>query len=173
MTVLATAMQRPDLFGAVVASVPVTDMIRFPLFTYGHYWRSNYGDPLHSKNDFSVVRKYSPLHNVTARHYPATLIMTAENDDRVVPLHSYKMMATFQAVATPSSLGLLYVQSRAGHGAGQSRAQRYSNIAIAHTFASRAIGPIAQNDYVIFRKNQDQTAQRSTAVAQCQPQPMS
>lgn len=173
MTVLATAVKHPELFGAVVASVPVTDLYRFSQFTYGHYWRSSYGDPLRSKKDFDVVSRYSPLHNITTRHYPATMIMTAENDDRVVPLHSYKMMAAFQASATPSSLGLLYVQSRAGHGAGQSRTQRYSNVAIAHTFASRAIGPIAQNDYVALREEQSRAAASSPDVAQCQPSPMS
>jgi prolyl oligopeptidase len=82
---MATMLQRPDLFGAVVSHVPVTDMLRFQHFTSGRYWTVEYGD---AADAFEWLRAYSPLHNVDQSvTYPPTLITTAEHDDRVVPMH--------------------------------------------------------------------------------------
>lgn len=93
--VTAVANQRPDLFAAVVGKVPVTDMLRFHKFTVGHFWISEYGCS-DQKGNYDFLIKYSPLHNVRKQHYPAMLITTADHDDRVVPLHTYKYVAELQ-----------------------------------------------------------------------------
>ena len=98
-TVVAVAgMQEPELYGAVVSDVPVTDMLRFQHFTIGHAWTSEYGSS-ENPNDFDNLYRYSPLHNVKPVKYPAMLVTTGDHDDRVVPLHSYKFVATMQAIA--------------------------------------------------------------------------
>jgi prolyl oligopeptidase len=118
LLVLATMLQRPDLFGAVVAAVPVTDMIRFPKFTFGVNWIPEYGDAEKSEADFKTLLAYSPLHNVrNGGKYPPLLVLTADHDDRVAPAHSYKFVATMQSSA-PQSEVFLTVERRAGHGAG-------------------------------------------------------
>jgi prolyl oligopeptidase len=120
LLVLAVMLQRPDLFGAVVAGVPVTDMIRFPKFTFGVNWKPEYGDPDNSEADFKTLLAYSPLHNVRKNvKYPPLLVLTADHDDRVAPAHSYKFVATMQSQA-PESQVFLAVERRAGHGAGNS-----------------------------------------------------
>ena len=90
-------LQRPELFGAVVSGVPVADMVRFPKFTFGVAWKPEYGDP--DKPDaFKWLMAYSPLHNVKpGQSYPPLMILTADNDQRVVPAHAYKMAATLRA----------------------------------------------------------------------------
>ena len=92
LLVTAVANQRPDLFAAALADVPVTDMLRFQKFTIGKAWCSEY---LCSDIPGSVTKilKYSPLHTITAQRYPAMLITTGDHDDRVVPSHSYKYIA--------------------------------------------------------------------------------
>jgi prolyl oligopeptidase len=98
-TVVAVAgMQEPDLYGAVVSDVPVTDMLRFQHFTIGHAWTGEYGSS-ENPSDFDNLYRYSPLHNVKPVKYPAMLVTTGDHDDRVVPLHSYKFVATMQAIA--------------------------------------------------------------------------
>ena len=92
----ATMLQRPELFGAVITEVAVTDMFRFHLGTYGSSWKSDYGDP-GIKADFNTAAKYSPLHNVKpGAKYPPHLIKTGDRDDRVLPWHSFKLAATLQ-----------------------------------------------------------------------------
>lgn len=115
--VLATMLQRPELFGAVVSGVPVADMVRFHKFTFGASWKPEYGDP--DKPDaFGWLMAYSPLHNVKpGRSYPPLMILTADNDQRVVPAHAYKMAATLRAIS-PSTEVSVRTRRGAGHGGG-------------------------------------------------------
>ena len=114
----ACAVQRPDLFAACVAEVGVLDMLRYHRFTIGWAWASDYGtadDP----GQFRVLHAYSPLHTLRpGTHYPATLLLTGDHDDRVVPAHSLKFGATLQAVQAGPDPVLLRVQTDTGHGAG-------------------------------------------------------
>lgn len=143
----ATMLQRPELFGAVVTEVAVTDMFRFHLATYGAAWKSDYGDP-GIKKDFNTAAAYSPLHNVKpGAKYPPHLIKTADHDDRVVPWHSFKLAATLQARSNPDNLTLMRVEDRAGHGAGKPTAKIIQGYAETHAFIEKAIGPIDQKAY--------------------------
>ena len=100
LLVLATMLQRPDLFGAVVSAVPVTDMLRFPKFTFGINWIPEYGNAEGNEADFKVLFAYSPLHNIRKEvKYSPLLVLTADNDDRVAPAHSYKFVAMLQALS--------------------------------------------------------------------------
>ncbi|KAA0198485.1 Prolyl oligopeptidase [Fasciolopsis buskii] len=129
LLVCACCNQRPDLFGAAIAQVPVCDLLRFHKFTIGHAWVSDYGDP-EVEEDFKVLLKYSPLHNVhipqdPTAHYPALMILTADHDDRVVPLHSFKFISTLQAAMGDRNDPihcrplLTRIETKAGHGAGK------------------------------------------------------
>ena len=114
----ACMTQRPELFGACLPAVGVMDMLRFHQFTAGHFWQVEYGsadDPA----EFKVLYGYSPYHNIRPdTNYPATMVSTADTDDRVVPMHSFKFSAALQhAQAGPAPI-LLRIESRAGHGAG-------------------------------------------------------
>ncbi|MES2515388.1 MAG: prolyl oligopeptidase family serine peptidase [Bacteroidota bacterium] len=111
----AAAMQRPDLFAAVVPVVGVYDMLRFEKFTIGSVHLDEYGT-IKKSLDYLNLRSFSPLHNVQkGLKYPATLFMTADYDDRVPPLHSYKMTATMQTLASGENPVLLIVEKNAGH----------------------------------------------------------
>ena len=116
----ACLTQRPDLFGAALPAVGVMDMLRFDKFTIGWAWRSDYGQPDKTKEDFDTVMKYSPLHTIkSGTKYPATLVTTADHDDRVVPLHSFKFTATLQAAQAGPAPILIRIETEAGHGAGK------------------------------------------------------
>jgi len=116
----ACVTQRPDLFGAALPAVGVMDMLRFDKFTIGWAWRSDYGQPDKTKEDFDTVMKYSPLHTIkSGTKYPATLVTTADHDDRVVPLHSFKFTATLQAAQAGPAPILIRIETKAGHGAGK------------------------------------------------------
>src|SRR5205807_1607388 len=119
----ACMTQRPDLFGATLPAVGVMDMLRFHKFTIGWAWTSDYGssdDP----EEFKAIYAYSPLHNIRrGAKYPATLITTADHDDRVVPAHSFKYAATLQAAQTGKAPVLVRIETRAGHGAGKPTAK--------------------------------------------------
>ena len=115
--------QRPDLFGAGMVEVAVLDMLRFPLFTGGRFWMDEYGNP-HDSEDFKILYRYSPYHNVrTDGKYPPILITTGDHDDRVVPLHSYKYAAAMQENLSHEGKVLLRVDRQGGHGAGKSISQ--------------------------------------------------
>jgi prolyl oligopeptidase len=116
----ACLTQRPDLFGAAVPAVGVMDMLRFDKFTIGWAWRSDYGEPSARREDFESVMKYSPLHTIKPGvAYPATFVTTADHDDRVVPLHSFKFTATLQAAQAGPAPVLIRIDTKAGHGAGK------------------------------------------------------
>jgi prolyl oligopeptidase len=115
----ACVTQRPDLFGAAVIEVGVLDMLRFHRFTIGWAWKSDYGDP-DDPDDFETLYAYSPLHRIRpGTSYPATLLVTGDHDDRVVPGHSFKFAATLQAQQAGPAPILLRVETSAGHGAGK------------------------------------------------------
>lgn len=115
----AAMTQRPDLFGAAVPAVGVLDMLRFQKFTIGWAWTSDYGSSDNAE-DFPYLYAYSPLHNVKdGAQYPATMVMTADHDDRVVPYHSFKFAARLQAANASSEPMLIRIESKAGHGAGK------------------------------------------------------
>ena len=117
LLVLASMLQRPELFGAVVSGVPVADMLRFHHFTFGSNWMPEYGDTA-NEADFRNLFAYSPVHNVRRGvKYPPLLVLTADNDDRVVPAHAYKFVAAMQREA-PDAEVYLKVERRAGHGFG-------------------------------------------------------
>ena len=117
-------VQRPDLWGAVVCEVPVIDMLRYHRFTIGRYWISDYGDAEHNAEDFKFLYAYSPLHSVKEGvHYPPTLIMTADTDDRVVPAHAKKFTATIQRAHSGENPPLLRLELKAGHGLGKPTAK--------------------------------------------------
>jgi prolyl oligopeptidase len=134
----ACMTQRPDLFGAALPDVGVLDMLRFHKFTIGWAWTSDYGSP-DDPADFAVLRSYSPLHAVRrGAHYPATLITTADTDDRVVAAHSYKFCAALQAVQPADAPPiLLRVDVRAGHGAGKPTSKVIAQIADRYAFLFR------------------------------------
>lgn len=114
----AVMTQRPELFGACIPAVGVMDMLRYDQFTAGHFWRGEYGSA-EKPDEFKALLAYSPYHNLREGvEYPATMVMTADTDDRVVPLHSFKFGAQLQHAQSGSAPTLLRVESRAGHGAG-------------------------------------------------------
>lgn len=115
----AVMIQRPDLFGAVLPEVGVLDMLRYHKFTIGWAWAPEYGSA-DDKELFPVLKAYSPLHNIKpGTRYPATLILTADHDDRVVPAHSFKFVAALQAAQGGDAPILARIESNAGHGAGK------------------------------------------------------
>ena len=115
----AVLNQRPDLFGAALPAVGVMDMVRFTKFTVGAAWKSDYGDP-DDAADFKVLYAYSPLHNIKpGTKYPATLVTTADTDDRVFPAHSFKYAAALQAAQAGDAPVLIRIETKAGHGAGK------------------------------------------------------
>ncbi len=115
----AAMTQRPDLFGAALPAVGVMDMLRFHKFTIGWAWVTDYGSA-DSAAQFPYLYKYSPLHNLRpGTRYPATLVTTADHDDRVVPGHSFKFTATLQAAQAGPQPVLIEIETKAGHGAGK------------------------------------------------------
>ena len=115
----ACITQRPDLFGAALPAVGVMDMLRFQKFTIGWAWTADYGSSDNAE-EFNALYKYSPLHNIKpGTKYPATMVTTADHDDRVVPAHSFKFAATMQAAQAGSQPILIRIETKAGHGAGK------------------------------------------------------
>ena len=115
----AMMTQRPDLMKVAIPQVGVMDMLRYQQFTIGHAWASDYGTS-DTKEGFDYLFKYSPLHNIRENvNYPATLAFTADHDDRVVPAHSFKFMATLQEKYKGHNPVLIRIDTKAGHGAGK------------------------------------------------------
>jgi prolyl oligopeptidase len=136
----AVETQRPDLFGACLPAVGVMDMLRFHQFTAGHFWRDEYGtadDPA----EFKALAAYSPYHNLKPGVcYPATLVTTADTDDRVVPMHSFKFAAAIQHAQSGDAPVLLRVETRAGHGAGTPTSKRIDLAADKWAFLWKTLG---------------------------------
>ncbi|MES2131259.1 MAG: prolyl oligopeptidase family serine peptidase [Bacteroidota bacterium] len=114
----AVMTQRPDIAKVAVPTVGVLDMLRFHLFTIGRAWTVDYGCS-DNKEEFDCLYKYSPLHNVKKANYPATLVLTGDHDDRVVPAHSFKFIAELQKNNTGTNPTLIRIDVNAGHGSGK------------------------------------------------------
>jgi prolyl oligopeptidase len=113
----AVINQRPELFRAAIPQVGVMDMLRFHKFTIGWNWIADYGSSDNAE-EFKALYAYSPLHNIKpGGNYPATLVTTADHDDRVVPAHSFKYAATLQKHASPDRPALIRIDTKSGHGA--------------------------------------------------------
>lgn len=135
----ACMTQRPDLFGAALPAVGVMDMLRFHKFTIGWAWTSDYGSP-DNPEEFKALYRYSPLHNLKpGTSYPATIITTADHDDRVVPAHSFKFAAALQAAHTGAAPVLIRIETKAGHGAGKPTTKIIEEIADRWAFLMRAL----------------------------------
>ncbi len=116
----ACMTQRPDLFAVAIPEVGVLDMLRYQKFTIGWAWATDYGTSDESEEMFQYLMGYSPLHNLKKGvKYPATLVTTADHDDRVVPAHSFKFAAALQAANDGTNPTLIRIDPKAGHGAGR------------------------------------------------------
>lgn len=136
----ACMTQRPDLFAAALPAVGVLDMLRFNKFTIGWAWESDYGSP-QNEDEFKALYTYSPLHNLTpGTEYPATMITTADHDDRVVPAHSFKFAAALQAAHEGDNPVLIRIETKAGHGAGKPTAKQIEEATDKWAFLAHELG---------------------------------
>ncbi|BDI19895.1 prolyl endopeptidase [Nostoc cf. commune SO-36] len=135
----ACMTQRPDLFGAALPAVGVMDMLRFHKFTIGWAWTSEYGSA-DNPEEFPALYAYSPLQNIKPdTAYPATLITTADHDDRVVPAHSFKFAAALQEAHAGDAPVLIRIETKAGHGAGKPTAKIIEEAADKWAFLVRTL----------------------------------
>ncbi|MBD1928021.1 S9 family peptidase [Trichocoleus sp. FACHB-90] len=135
----ACLAQRPDLFGAALPAVGVMDMLRFHKFTIGWAWCSEYGSA-ENPDEFKALYAYSPLHNLKSEtSYPATMITTADHDDRVVPAHSFKFAAALQEAHAGKNPVLIRIETKAGHGAGKPTAKIIEEVADKWAFLVRSL----------------------------------
>jgi len=136
----ALLTQRPELFRAVVCAVPLLDMLRFHHFLIAKLWIAEYGSP-DKPNEYQWIKAYSPYHHVVdGTKYPAVLLMTAESDARVDPMHARKMAARLQAATASENPILLRVETKAGHGAGKPRSKQLEELSDQYTFVFSQIG---------------------------------
>ncbi len=140
LLVAAAALQRPELFAAAIPAVGVLDMLRFRDFTIGKAWESDYGS-VENEAEFKALYAYSPLHNIKSNaHYPATLVLTGDHDDRVFPAHSFKFAAALQAANPHGNPALIRIETRAGHGQGKPTAKQIEETADVYAFIRKSFG---------------------------------
>jgi prolyl oligopeptidase len=136
----AVINQRPDLFKVSLPAVGVMDMLRYHKFTIGYYWAVEYGssdDP----EQFKYLYAYSPLHNIReGLNYPATLVTTADHDDRVVPAHSFKYIAELQTKYKGENPVMIRIETQAGHGAGKPTSKIIEEVADVWSFVFYNLG---------------------------------
>ena len=137
----ACLTQRPELYAAALPAVGVLDMLRFEKFTIGWGWKSDYGS-VENKAEFGALLKYSPYHNLKpGTRYPATLVLTSDHDDRVVPAHSFKFGARLQECQVKDGPPtLIRIETSAGHGAGTALNKTIEKTADEWAFLVRALG---------------------------------
>ncbi len=136
----AVLNQRPDLWGAALPEVGVMDLLRFHKFTIGWGWKSDFGDP-DKAEDFAYIYKISPLHNIRpGTSYPPILVTTGDHDDRVVPAHSFKYIATMQAAQAGTAPVLIRIETSAGHGGGKPTQKQIEEAADEYAFLVRSLG---------------------------------
>lgn len=133
--------QRPDLFKVAIPIVGVLDMLRYQYFTIGWAWATDYGRSDESKEMFEYLLSYSPLHNVKEGvEYPATLAITADHDDRVVPAHTFKFMSELQSKQSGNNPVLVRIETQAGHGAGKPTSKMIEETADMYGFIMYHLG---------------------------------
>jgi prolyl oligopeptidase len=137
----AVINQRPDLFSVALPAVGVMDMLRYHKFTIGKYWATDYGTSEDSKEMFEYLYKYSPLHSIrNDMEYPAVLVTTADHDDRVVPAHSFKYIATLQENYQGINPVMIRIETKAGHGAGKPTSMIIEEYADLWAFTMKNLG---------------------------------
>ena len=137
----ACMTQRPELFAVAIPRVGVMDMLRYHKFTIGWNWAPDYGTSEDSEEMFKYLYGYSPLHNLKpGTKYPATLVTTADHDDRVVPAHSFKFAATLQECNAGDKPQLIRIDSKAGHGGGKPLAKVLEEQADIYSFIMKNLG---------------------------------
>ncbi|HEX8515893.1 MAG TPA: prolyl oligopeptidase family serine peptidase [Bacteroidia bacterium] len=135
----AVMTQRPELAKVAIPTVGVLDMLRYHKFTIGWAWATDYGTS-ENKEEFDCIIKYSPLHNIKEAEYPATLVTTGDHDDRVVPAHSFKFIATLQEKQKGNNPVLVRIDTNAGHGAGKPTSKQIEEYADIWSFVFHNLG---------------------------------
>jgi len=137
----AVVNQRPELFQVSLPAVGVMDMLRYHKFTIGWAWAGDYGRSDESEEMFRYLYGYSPVHNIKSGvDYPATLVFTADHDDRVVPAHSFKYIATLQEKYKGENPVLIRIETKAGHGAGKPVSKQIEEVADMYAFTFYNMG---------------------------------
>lgn len=140
LLVAAVMNQRPELFRVALPAVGVMDMLRFHKFTIGWRWVTDYGSS-ENKEEFEALYKYSPIHNIKENiEYPSTLVTTADHDDRVVPAHSFKYIATLQEKYKGNRPMLIRIETKAGHGSGKPTSKIIEEITDIYAFTFYEMG---------------------------------
>src|SRR5690554_1385738 len=160
----AAMTQRPKLFGAVICGVPLLDMIRYHKFGSGKTWISEYGDP-DKEDDFNYLYAYSPYHHVKEGvEYPAMLMLTADSDDRVDPMHARKFTAAIQHASTSGEPALLRIESNAGHSGGDMISKFVNKYADEYAFLMKELG-LTGVEKVLLSGTEDSNAAAEAGVS--------